>query len=531
MPFGPPQTDRRENVFGDKKNKDLILKRMEYQVGFIAEGAGFENTDLRRLDESTTASLQNTDDKQTLAFSRFYLNLYFPITDELYFRVDFFKNGFWGHDQLAGASSNNNSSSTQTGVDPINFGELNLNYVIWKNQQTDFSTKIGRQFFEIGGESYDYFLKDYLDALTFTYANSVLGVFRIMPLEALQLGADPTLHANYVRFFSHDTQRTEFFDGDVNVLRAGFVYDSRNLLDWRSSLTGDLLQNKLYAFGARYGATGKGGADRAAPGTPGNFADNDFNMMFGTRLLYNLPRQNYCLKTFADAAVSTGVDRQLPTAAGENQDINTNGFGLAAGGTLDLVQVASVFDLDFSADGFYASGARYDADGTQTSHGFTSFKGSRVGGVIMSKFYGMRPSGFTDSAGFSDTPHDYERKAPAAFFHLGLGVTLRKSLRLGFDYWIAYDTSKSDLLSNARANGTTAAINSMTLKAQDRFGKLLGQELNFTIDLAVNEYWALYLRSGVFLPGDFYSTPGLVISTPYGTDNALGVQLGSRLVF
>ncbi|HMV35710.1 MAG TPA: hypothetical protein PKD60_07455, partial [Turneriella sp.] len=122
LPFGVPQIDKRENVFGDKQDKDAILKRMEYQIGFIAEGAGFNNTDLRRLDESTVATIQNTDDKMTLAFSRFYVNMFFPLTDDLYFRVDIFKNGFWGHDQLGGSSSNNSSSSTPVGADPFNFG-------------------------------------------------------------------------------------------------------------------------------------------------------------------------------------------------------------------------------------------------------------------------------------------------------------------------------------------------------------------------------------------------------------------------
>lgn len=312
LPFGAPQIDKRENVFGDKKEKDDIMKRMEYQIGFISEGAGFNNTDLRKLDESTVATIQNTDDKMTLAFSRFYVNLFFPLTDDLYFRVDIFKNGFWGHDQLAGASSNNSSSSTPVGADPFNFGELYLHYIIWKNERNDVSIKIGRQFFEIGGEIYDYFLKDYLDAVTVNYANSMIGGFRVMAFDAFQLGADPTLHANYVRFFSHDNQRVRYFDGDTNVLRAGFVYDSRNLLNWKGPLSGDMLQNKLYAFGARYGAVSRGGSDRSNLGASGNFADNDFNMMFGTRFLLNLPRKRYVIKTFFDAAMSTGIDRRLP---------------------------------------------------------------------------------------------------------------------------------------------------------------------------------------------------------------------------
>ncbi|MBS0617107.1 MAG: hypothetical protein JSR44_02910 [Spirochaetes bacterium] len=531
LPFGPPQIDRRENVFGDKAQKDAVLRKMEYQIGFIAEGAGFNNTDLRALDESTVATIQNTDDRQTFAFSRFFVNLYFPLTDNMTFRMDLFKNGFWSHDQLAGASTNNSSSSTPIGADTFNFGELNINYVIWKNARNDFSVKIGRQFFEIGGEQYDYFLKDYLDAVSFTFANSTIGAFRILGFDAFTLGANPTTHANYIRYFSHDNMTVRFFDGDVNVLRGGFVYDSRNLLNWKGPLDGDILQNKLYAFGARYGGVMKGGSDRSNLGASGNFADNDYNFMFGTRFLFNLPRKRFVLKTFADFAMSMGIDRRLPTAAGESQDVDTNGFGIAAGLTLEIPHVAPIIDLDFNADGFFASGSKYDGNGTQTSHGFTSFKGSRVGGLIMSKFYGVRPSSYTDYDGFSDYPHDYERKAPMAFAHVGVGTTLWERLRFGLDLWLCFDTSTSQLYLDARANGTTSAITSTVLKAQDRLGKYMGQEINLVADFAVNQYWSLYFKTGIFMPGAFYATPGIVTDTPYGTDNAMGVQLGSKLVF
>jgi len=530
-PFDAVNTEKRENIFGDKKEKEAIWKRMEYQIGFIAEGAGFDNTDLRRLDESTVASVQNTDDKQTFAFSRLYFNFYWPLTDDLSFRFDLFKNGFWGNDQLAGQSANNVSSSTTRGVDPVNFGELNLNYRIFSNQRHDFSTKLGRQFFEIGGETYDYFFKDYVDALTFRYAQSGIGTFRMLAIDAWQLGADPTTHANYVRFFSHDNERVPYFDGDVNVLRSGFIYDSLNLLQWKETGTETSLTNKLYAFGARYGATSRSGTNRAPPGTPGNFADNDYNFMFGTRLLYQLPFKGYHLKSFADAALSTGLDRQLPNAAGSNQDINTNGYAFAAGGTFDIQQIADIFDIDLAADGFYASGAQYDATGTQTSHGFTSLKGSRAGGVVLSKFYGLRPSSFTDYTGYANTPHDYERRAPTAFAHAGIGTTFWKKLRVAIDWWWAFDTSRSELYAAARANGTASSITNAALKAQDRFGKDLGHEIDLSLDFTVNQYWTLYTRTGIFLPGEFYSTPAVTSGVPYGSDSAVGLQIGSKLIF
>jgi hypothetical protein len=254
-------------------------------------------------------------------------------------------------------------------------------------------------------------------------------------------------------------------------------------------------------------------------------------MMFGTRFLFNLPRKRYVLKTFADAAVSTGIDRRLPTAANESQDVDTNGYAFGGGGSFELPRVIPSLDLDLNADGMYVSGSKYNENGIQTSHGFTSFKGSRLGGIIMSRFYGVRPSSYTDSAGISDFPHNYERKAATAFAHLGVGTTLWQKLRFGLDYWLAIDTGSSALYAQARANGTTASITNVVFKAQDRLGKVLGQEINFSADLAVNRYWTLYLRTGIFLPGAFYSSPGIVTDTPYGTDNAMGVQLGSKLIF
>ncbi|HRP70055.1 MAG TPA: hypothetical protein PLY93_11030, partial [Turneriella sp.] len=180
-----------------------------------------------------------------------------------------------------------------------------------------------------------------------------------------------------------------------------------------------------------------------------------------------------------------------------------------------------------NADGFFASGGKYDANGIQTSHGFTSFKGSRVGGLIMSRYYGFRPSSYTDAGGFADYPHDYERKASTAFAHLGVGTTLWQKIRFGLDYWIAFDTGSSERVKTM----ATDPITNVVIKAQERLGKLMGQEVNFSTDFAVNQFWTLYFKAGVFSPGAFYSTPGIVTDTPYGTDIAMGVQLGSKLVF
>jgi len=538
LPFPPPMIEDRENVFGDKSEKDSILQKMEYSIGFIAEGGSFDNADLRTLNESNNASIDDTDDAVNVALSRFFVNFYFPLGDTLYFRTDIFKNGFWGHDQLAGGSSNNSSSSTPVGSDPFAFGSLYLEAILWKNNRLDISTRIGRQFFSIGGTDTDYMLRDYLDAVTMQIGDSTVGTFHLLLLDVFQMAGDSTDHINYVGYFSHDSERVENFNGDAAVLRHGLVYESRDILDWKSKNLGEnYVQARGYFFLVRYGAVNQGGADRSNNGATGNFSDNDFSTMSGLRVnsAHIIPLsgalKNLVLEPFVDTALSAGIDRRLPNAAGEVIDANTNGFAFHAGiaSSLPLSQLPLTFQLDL--DGFYATGATYDEDGQLVSHGFVSFKGNQMGGILYNRFYGSHPTGYTDDDGIDDYPHDYDRKAGSAFFHTRLGMLAWDKVLLSLDHYAMADTSQSEMWSKADSEGTTDTITSATLRAQERLGKFLGHEFNVGLDYFHNKYWTLYVKGGIFLPGEFYSTPGIVADSPYGSDAFWGMLIGSRLVF
>ena len=515
LPFKPPK-----NIFGDKKIKDGILDRLEYRIGFLSEGGLFNNADLRKLNETNQFTIESTDDKINLAYSRFYLNLFFTLTERLYFRIDLFKNGFWGDDQLSGKSTNNDSSSTLIGADPFAFGELYLQGIIVKKRSLDISVKIGRQFFEVGGIPNDYMLRDYLDAITVQVAHSNVGTLRILGVDFFQGAADPTLNINYVRFFSRDAERVANFDGDVSVLRFGAVYESSNIFNWNGPISENAmsLQARAYSFYARYGAVNQGGSDRTNLGSTGNFADNDYNIMVGSRLIFKLSD----ITVFTDAALSKGIDRKLPSASGSSQDINNDGIAAGAGIRYYAESITPTLGLDFIADGFWAQGSKFNDSGVQTSHGFVSFKGNQMGGFLTNRYWGTHPTAYTDDDGIDDFPFDYDRKAGSLFLHIGGAIVINRDLRIGLDGWYMTDTGSSSV--------TTP--DTTVKKAQQRLGKTIGTEIDLSIDYSVNDFWSLYFKTAIFLPGSFYDSQSFITpKSPYGTDRFWGILIGSKLVF
>ncbi|RME92260.1 MAG: hypothetical protein D6767_03600 [Candidatus Hydrogenedentota bacterium] len=522
LPFRPKEEKRRKNVYGDKSVKDKILDGMEYQIGFIAEGAWFNNADLRKLDETTTYSIQNTDDKIAVALSRLYLSFFFPLTDDLFFNTNFFVNGFWGNDQLAGASNNNNSASTSSGANPFNIGELNLEYIFYASGDTEYSMKLGRQFFSIGGLSTDFMLRDYLDALTAKANFNKQLELKLLVVDFYQMAGDHTEEINYVRYLSHDDSRVDNFDGDVNTIRTGAVFTvSRILKDFAKVRSMDL-SSAVYGFYARYGAVRVSGSDRTNLGTTGNFADNDYVMLFGNRWIFQTdPSKSGLVKFYLDGALSSGIDRKLTSVSGESRDIDTNGFGAGGGITYNTSKMLRSIKFAIITDAFFASGAKYDSEGNQTSHGFVSFKGSHTGGLLLNRNWGVHPSAYTATNGIDDFPHEKDRKAGTLALHGGLSSELWEKTTIGIDYWYLKDTGSSSVQNP----------DSTVTKAQSRLGKTLGQEMDFTVEHHVNQFWKVYFTAGIFLPGSYYQTPGIKPDSPYGSDSFVGFLLGSELVF
>ena len=521
LPFLPPSNNKRKNIFGNKKKKDKLLDKLEYRIGFITEAGFFNNADLRNLNELNSTAIDQTDDKLSLALSRFYINLYFPISNSLFFRIDLFKNGFWGNDNLSGSSTNNLSSSTTIGADPFYFGELFLEKIIFSLKNSQLSIKLGRQFFTIGGTPIlqDYMFSDYLDAITFQYNHKIIGNFKVIAIDIFQMGSNTIDQINYLRYLSNDNSRMNNFNGDVNVVRTGFVYESPNLLNFSETITKGGLQNRLYSFYARYGATDNGGANRTNNGSTGNFSDNDWSFMAGDRITY----YGSLIDIYLDFAVSTGIDRRLPTASNSSHDINNDGFALNLGTQLKALIINDNYKLSSSIQVFYSMGPRYDDKGNQISHGFVSFKSNQVGGLLLNRYWGMHPSAYTANNGIESSPHDYERKSGTMFIQANLNNQLGDNWNFIFDIWYFMDTATT-------AFDTSNALGKIE-QVQQRLTKPLGMEIDFTINLQTSEEWSIFLTSAVFIPSNFYQTPGITDASPYGTDSFWGLQIGSKLVF
>ncbi|MDH5719174.1 MAG: hypothetical protein OEZ13_01000 [Spirochaetia bacterium] len=487
-----------------------VNDKIKYKIGFIAEGGLFNNADLRKLNETDNLTVENTDDKITTAISRFFVSAYFRVTKRLDFKIDLYKNGYWGSDQLSGSSSNN--SFLTSGSDPFLFAELYTRAFLINKTDSTLSMKIGRQFFEIGSLTRDYVLRDYLDAVTFQYYNKNIGGLKVLAVDFYKMGSSVSDTLNYTRYFSSDDKKVDFFDADVNSLRTGAVYESKDLTAWGQNKTGPYkLQTKLYGFYARYGALSGTGADITEEGNYGNYADNDYAAVFGNRWIFN--GENILF--FIEGAVSTGLDRKMNSADGKNIDITADGYALNGG-----LVFFSNFGMSISLDAFYASGPVYDEYGREENRGFVSFKGNHIGGLLFSKFLGAHPSDITEVDGFGKDSFGYERKSGTLAARLSCVFDF-KQVYFGLDMWYFQDTGKSAV--------EDAPTNSQ--KAQERFGKALGVETDLFFEFTFENHLSLYAAGGIFAPSYFYKGEALSPNDPMGRTNFWGFLIGSRLIF
>src|SRR5690606_22537454 len=109
----------------------------------------------------------------------------------------------------------------------------------------------------------------------------------------------------------------------------------------------------------------------------------------------------------------------------------------------------------------------------------------------------------------------------------GAGVYFLSKFRAGIDWWWFVDTGTSAFWNEAQAQGTTESITNNVLRAQERLGKSLGNEFNVSLEYTHNEFWSIYARAGILIPGAYYSTPGIRPDAPFGQDNFSGMQFGS----
>ena len=422
-----------------------------WEFAIQSELHSYENLDFRETDERSLDTVAVTDDRHTFAYSLVYAGVEHRPLEDTAIRVALTHAGMWGDDQVG------RDNAARIGV--LGFRELNMAYMPQLSDSIGLSIIAGRQQFEIGGVPRDYMLDDTLDALVFDLdLHEMFGV-RVLAFDLYSSQDLPD--ASFVRYVSGQ-EVTQGLRGRTNTIRTGLVLEG----DGMESLN---LQWRAYYFFASIGGGPRDttGADITEAGVPfGNFADNDYTMLFGGRATYTHELgETAQLYAFADFAGSSGIDRKRA----DQRDVTTDGFALGGGAGFNYD--ASV-TFDVSADIYHFDGPDYASDGLQFEHGFVGFRGRRVGGLAMDRYAGWYPSTYTGGGGLEFNPHDTERSSGTRFLHGGAGFGV-SGFRLGVDYWLFWDTGHTNVedyqtIANLE---TPFGYSPADVLAQERFGK------------------------------------------------------------
>ncbi|MFO1481708.1 MAG: hypothetical protein U1F40_16030 [Turneriella sp.] len=475
----------------------------EFLWGFnmLQEFHSYNNADLRKLNSTNDFQIRTTDDQQGLALTRakFDTSFMFP-KQRVGLEMSFGFDGVWGSFQMQG-SGNPGTRIARANVfwEFFNLGGISID------------TVIGRQFYSVGGIQNDYMLRDVLDAIVFNIHwkdkidVKVLGLDVYSGANSYGAGENDRWNDEF-QYFSRNTDgKLPGLNGDVSTYRTGLAVSGEPFM--KTIFKSFRIDPRVYAYYARVRGN-RGGSDYSENGRIGNFSDNDWSGLYGARVSAHLHDQFTFFKqliVYGDAALSTGSDlrRQGQPIA----DYASVGFG--AGVTAQtkslLGFLAPLAEFDF----FYSQGAKYDKNGNIISHGFISMRGDRMGGTLMRRYWGMRPSGYVNYGGIDDTPFDANRKAGSLLLHAGIGAEMWKSFVVRADIWHVQDTQSTavnfdpnnlDLINNPY-------VSRAELEAQKRFGKALGQEINLTVQYFPNSLLMFQLTGAMFVPGSFFSTP------------------------
>ncbi|MBL8022323.1 MAG: hypothetical protein JNM27_21785 [Leptospirales bacterium] len=538
-----------ENFFKmDMNEKKALLERIQWKFQFWTSLNYFNNSDLRNINEDNQTSIEETDDRMYFAFTGVELDAFFPIHPRLDFRIDIWKAGFWGHDQLGGRDANNDIKYTRNGANTVNFGNLYLDthFFLAPTPERRLDLRVGRQAFEVGGQiEREYYLDDTLDSIVLRW-HSRFGRLDVLALDLYASGSN-TQDVYFVQYLSVDDEKVDGFNGDVNTYRYGFTY-MYPFIAAVDPKTQTHIEARAFTFFARYGGLNDGGSDRTNKGTTGNFADNDFTQMRGARLNAGFRGIVRGQLTFAE---SIGVDRKRPTVIYTSQDVDTVGQSTQ----LELEFALFKRILLVTPSVFWSEGGKYYADGRQYSHGFVGFKGDHAGGMLTDLNWGLYPSAYVDDDGIDDTPFERQRKTGTFQKHIGIAIGKPDVFYFRLDWWRLEDTNQVTLV-NGRTPGLSSLFSNRysgpslyeqqvrlellrsvyptaatQLAAYRRFSTPLGEEINLTFDWNILPNWRFWASTGVFRPMRYFATAGLEQGTPQGNARFVGFQMGTSFYF
>jgi len=464
----------------------------------------FNNGDLRSIDDTSTQTLEQTDDKVFIGYLEVGGIIDVTIKEALRFYFDVYRVGFWGDD-----------SAEYVAANPIYFRHVFFSVPLFDG--LDVSVGRFRYSMNPDRQHYNYVLTDIVDAVLLKIGkkDQFFGIDLMGDLFSMNA---PTSAVYELHAHRHDNV-AENFDGDVNIMRLALMLKFNLLNEENTKLT-----LRPYSMFSRIGATGRsdgssGGNQQTAGGALGNNADNDWLLVSGVTAYTRLND----FSAYLEFAYSLGKDR---TAAGL-PDIDISGFMLHlslayAFGDMGGATLAAV----------YASGAKTDANGDYTSYGHVSFKGDKVGGWLFRDYYGVYPYTILGVNGITIDPTEAAKRSPMAAatvrFHLdSIDPFAFKKVDHGLDveleFWAFMDTSKS---------GADFGSNTLPIDRYDqrRFGQFMGWELdlNFAYPL-FEDLVKLGVRGAMFVPGKFYAHPVIDERSPSGNSTFFGLMVYTSL--
>ena len=478
--------------------------KVEISGMFESQWHEYNNLDFRARDETTDQTILDSDDRNSFAFSGATLQLRYDIDPRTNFAAAVAHRGLWGNDLIG-------SISPFGGF--LWFSALYVEHHLADGDNA-VSFRVGRQFFDIGGiPSNDYVLADVLDMVRVDIPLGNVGRLIVIPVNVAGLSSS-TGDANFVSFIGQNTTQTFGFRGDHMTRRHGGVLVLDGLAEG--------LDARAYAFYTDIGALGTG-SDISYNGALGNFADNDWVLNAGIRGSYAAGP----VTPWASFDYSTGVDRKELVAL----DASTTGF--AWGGGIDVRTGEDDAGLRANLSYFEASGASHSGSGLMFNHGYVGMKARQVGGILGNRFLGWHPTAYVGMFGISDNPQDTSRKAGTRTIEAHAGYDFGRT-SFDFGYWFLQDTGRSSVDFGDLDNlDPPYGYAREEFAAEERLGKVLGHELNATVDYNLTDNISFRGNGGVLLPGAFYAQDVARVagSALGGQDVAWALNGGMRVTF
>jgi hypothetical protein len=494
--------DLNRDVRNDTRNNALFLEGMQERLAdseqrslvgkptvtiiSATEIQGFNNRDLRALDETTDQSVILSDDRTTFGHSDAIAFVSYRPSASIQFNLQAKYDILWRDDSLGRRAD---SAGT------LNLFQINFDYDFVRTDDIHISTRIGRQPFRIGGVPRDYVLEGTLDALSLTVDAYRYGALRIL---AADLFGGNNLPVVGYQFYRDGSETIFGLRGETNTFRHGAIYEIDGA-DTNVPITA-----KAYYFFTSYGGgpIEESGADLTFGGAFGNFRDRDYSHLYGARLRAsaNLGSRS-TLTTWAEYSGSSGIDRKPEFF----YDVDLGGSFYGGGVTLDVHTPVGI-DPFVGLEVYRTTGATFASDGVEFERGYVGGRGARIGSLAIGRMASWRNSAVMDSFGIDYTPHDISRAAGTHFLHASAGLTVRNQFQVLLDWWTYTDSSTSLVdfadIDNLREPGF--GLSREEILAQRRLGRHLGQEFNLELRQTFDQHLALYTTGGLFLPGSYY---------------------------